>query len=424
LGISNTCIIEQGLQVFLKDGTFYREVRLGGSTGTEKTPKWLPYNPPTTIPNTTQLDFLIEKLNDHDYLQGFFDMIMASVKGNQAHAPDTYATYSSAIVGKPVALVNIGWSLELAGAENQNWSTVNTQEPDLHLLKPDGSSFNPGETGGYTFPIKIGDDDRTFDGLVGYFPASKTLAPNTSDVDLTSLYTYYAPATKNTGSDDPRILISTEAENYPLFTPYYFSSGKAGDPLPNTASKFHVFGTIMDPFLPIHAYSAILPNLSLSLPNWTIQDAMKNINAFWRIGPMLVPIDLPPAYDVARALDSNSVDLSLVDSKAVTISTKAAAAAAPATATDPTQLLPKVQLPLPAPAASASGADADFRYLQPYVVTTTNSAGQTTKTTEYNIFGISGDAAAGADASQARLLDAPYTAIEGYAQILKSIVQA
>lgn len=47
-------------------------------------------------------------------------MIMASVKSDQAHVPDTYATYSSAIIGKPVAVVNIGWSLELAGAENQN----------------------------------------------------------------------------------------------------------------------------------------------------------------------------------------------------------------------------------------------------------------------------------------------------------------
>jgi hypothetical protein len=360
-------------------------------------------------------------------------MIMASVKGNQAHAPDTYATYSSAIVGKPVALVNIGWSLELAGAENQNWSTVNTQDPDLHLLKRDGSSFAPNEAGGYTFPIKIGDDDRTFDGLVGYFPASATLAPNMSDLDLRSLYTYYAPAKKDPTSTDPRILISIAEENYPLFTPYYTSPGKAGDPLPDTASKLQVFGTIMDPFLPIHAYSAILPNLALSLPNWTIQDAMKNINAFWRIGPFVIPTDLPPAYDEARALNSNSVDLKVLTSKALVPATsmptpKVTAAdsttAAPTPPADPTQLLPKVSLPLPAPAASSSGADANFRYLQPYVVSTTSAAGQTTQSTEYNIFGISGDAATGADAAQARLLDAPYTAIEGYAQILKGIVEA
>jgi hypothetical protein len=65
-------------------------------------------------------------------------------------------------------------------------------------------------------------------------------------------------------------------------------------------------------------------------------------------------------------------------------------------------MLTKVQLPLPAPAASSSGADADFRYLQPYVVPTTDANGKTTMSTEYNSFGISGDAAAGADASQAR----------------------
>ena len=114
-----------------------------------------------------------------------------------------------------------------------------------------------------------------------------------------------------------------------------------------------VFGTIMDPFLPVHAYSVILPNKPLSLPNWIVEQGLKNINAFWKIGPLLVANDVPPTYDPTRALNSNSVDLSLRTAQAGT------------TTQDPTQILPKIALPLNAPVASASGADAKYRYLQP-----------------------------------------------------------
>ena len=176
---------EQGLQIFLADGTFYREVRFGGSSGTETTAKWLPYDPPSTLPSTSQLDFLIQQLANTTYLSAFVDMILQSTLSNQVAAPDSYAAFSSAIIGKPLALVNIGYSLELAGAENINWSTVNTQGPDLHLLQPDGSSFASGAAGGYTFPVKIGDVDRTFDGLVGYF---NTQASASSGLHVLSLF--------------------------------------------------------------------------------------------------------------------------------------------------------------------------------------------------------------------------------------------
>ncbi|KAL9610371.1 MAG: hypothetical protein Q9167_004911 [Letrouitia subvulpina] len=409
---------EQGLQFFLADGTFYREVRFGGSTGTQTTTKWLPYDPPTTLPSTSQLDFLIQKLSFRSYLSAFVDMILQSTSSNQVAAPDSYATFSSAIVGKPLALVNIGYSLELSGPENKNWSTVNTQGPDLHLLQPNGTSFPPKAAGGYTFPVKLGDVDRTFDGLVGYFNSataatgSLTGTPAASDLDLSSIYTYY-PSNASPLPDDPRVRISASTGNFPLFTPYFNPAGKAGDPIVDQATNMQVFGVIMDPFLPIHAYSVILPNKALSLPNWTVQEALRKINAFWRIGPMLVGTDMPQTYDPTRALDTDSVDLGVVSSGAKE-------------ATDPTETLPKVALPLPAPVASASGANAMYRYLQPYVVPIIDQAtgANLGNRTEYNVFGISGDAAAGADAAQARLPDGPYTAIEGYAQIVQKDISA
>ena len=85
-----------------------------------------------------QLDCLLQEFRDAAYLQGFFDMVNMSVATSQAHGPDAYATLSFAIVGKSAALVNIGYSLELADPQNRNWSTVNTEDPDRHLLKPNG----------------------------------------------------------------------------------------------------------------------------------------------------------------------------------------------------------------------------------------------------------------------------------------------
>ncbi|KAL8692919.1 MAG: hypothetical protein Q9218_002145 [Villophora microphyllina] len=409
---------EQGLQFFLADGTFYREVRFGGSTGTETTAKWLPYDPPSTLPSTLQLDFLIQKLSSTAYLSSFVDMILRSTESTQVAAPDSYAAFSSAIIGKPLALVNIGYSLELAGSENKNWSTVNPQGPDLHLLQPDGTPFPPKAAGGYTFPVKIGDADRTFDGLIGYFNSAQltqggaTTSPTPSgqsDLDLSTIYTYYPSTTTPSPSGDPRIHISATANNFPLFTPYYQPAGKAGDPIVDQATNMQVFGAIMDPFLPVHAYSVILPNKTIKLPDWTVQEALKKINAFWRIGPMLVAADVPSTYDPTRALDTNSVALEVVS--------PGSGSSVP----DPTTVDPKVALPLPAPVAAADGADAIYRYLQPYVVPSVDptTGANLGDRTEYNIFGISGDAAAKGDAAQARLPDGPYTAIEGYTQIVR-----
>ena len=38
---------DNGLQFFLPDGTFYRQVRVGGPTGTNASSKWLPFDPPS-----------------------------------------------------------------------------------------------------------------------------------------------------------------------------------------------------------------------------------------------------------------------------------------------------------------------------------------------------------------------------------------
>jgi len=434
---------------------------MGGPAGTSASLKWLPFDPPKDAPQTSQLDALLAKFADTQYLQAFFDMINSSIASNLAQAPSTYATYTSAIIGKPVALVNIGWSLELADLPKRNWSSVNTRTPTRQLLRPDKTPFPPDDTGGYTFPIKLGDYDRSYDGLIGYFPAPNPPSPTaTSDLDLSKLYTYYAPSTP-AAPTDPRIpLAGPDTSAYPRFTPWYNAVGVAGTALTDPCSYMQVFGTIMDPFLPVHAYSAILPNVPLKLPSWTTQAALERITAFWHVGPLVMPTDVPAGYDGARAVSTDAT-LSVTPVPAPAVKPVPVPAPAPApspapvpapalvpapapvpapatlTATpapttliDPTTLLPKLSIPLAAPIGSAGGAKASYVWLQPYLVSAGKDAdgtdldpdGDGTKeTTRFNVFGISDDAASGADAAMARLMPGPYTAVEGFVMVRKGV---
>src|SRR5947207_3224784 len=99
-----------GLQFFLPDGTFYREIRIGGVRGTNSSTKWLPFDPPNPpsadvpMTSTLQLDLLIKKITEDtsgSYLRGFFDMINGSI-ANMPYPPSEYSAFANAIVGKPL----------------------------------------------------------------------------------------------------------------------------------------------------------------------------------------------------------------------------------------------------------------------------------------------------------------------------------
>jgi hypothetical protein len=427
---------DYGLQIFRQDGTFYREVRIGGPTGASAGLKWLPFDPPppttASVPaagaDIQQLDFLIEKLTQTPadgtaaYLEGFFSMIEQSLEANQAAAPSSYSTFASAVVGKPLALVNIAYSLELSGPEPKNWSLVTTLPADFGLL-PDASNPNRNL---YTFEYKLGDVERTYDGLVGYYktqpPSPNTSTGRQSDYDLKKLYTFFDE--NKAAAGDPRQQLDDDTNpHFETLRPYW--SG-----LPDTTSmdptkqadrdlyaskiglihhdEMEVFGAICDPFLPIHAYSGILPNTALTLPSWTVEAAMAKMTAFWHSGPLVVTRDVPALYDDTSPLDAEySTNL-----LGPPLSEAQAALLPPA---------PTVNIPLTKPLASASAGQATYKWLQPYQVPATVN-GVTTTETRFNSLDISADTASGADASTMRLESGPYTALEGFVQLAKPIV--
>lgn len=65
------------------------------------------------------------------------------------------------VLGRPLAIVQMGFNLELANAPLKNQSTIAPLDPKLDITS-------------YYFSMKLGDKDNTLDGLVGYFNSSTT----------------------------------------------------------------------------------------------------------------------------------------------------------------------------------------------------------------------------------------------------------
>jgi hypothetical protein len=147
---------DSALQFFTGDGLFYTSVRYGSPSGTVTGLKWAPFAEPPAGNNkvSPQLIDLVSQMQDStkgatEYL-GCLWGIIESATNAMPFPPTQYSAYANAIVGKPLALVNIGWSLELA-------------QPVLkhqHTLGPIPGQNGPTEESmmsSYNFKVKIGD---------------------------------------------------------------------------------------------------------------------------------------------------------------------------------------------------------------------------------------------------------------------------
>lgn len=404
---------DYGLQFFLPDGTFYREVRVGGPTGSNAGRKWLPFNPPDTpSTGTAQLDELIALLIDpHDtqaaFLQGFFDMINSAIK-TMPYPPSDYSAFANSLVGKPLALVNVGWSLELSSPALETQNTLGNLPTDVAA-----------ELAQYSFPFKIGDADRPFDGVVGYWHTDNTLNGATN---WNELFTYFpSAATSKT--------ISIQPHNFPTLSPTYIDpSVDAGYPVAGITNprkfssyteartaQYNITTMLIDPYTPLHAYSPILPIKSLALPNWTVQKAFTCMTAFFRLGPSLLSKDVPTEYDKKTPLNadswfkaqevSNPPSTDLVAKPAVPVTI-------PGTDSGTTNQATSAPAPVPAIRLPISGKKGLWQWLQPYE---TVESGQ--RVTRYNALGVE------QEDSRIRRDPAPYTFVEGYLQLARPLLK-
>ncbi|KAL8901692.1 MAG: hypothetical protein Q9207_005078 [Kuettlingeria erythrocarpa] len=290
---------DYGLQFFTAEGQFYVELTPAGSTSTIASPRWQPFNPPSQPSKfvSPQLAQLVRRLSGRDdgvYLHSFFKMITSAIE-TMPHAPPDYAAYATSIVGKPLALVEVGFSLELAHAPLRSQIVPSPPEP----LSP-AVPTEPERLLSYKFPIKIGDADRPFDGVVGFFD-------NTDGVtDWEKLHTYFT-SSSSTEEVDPRVPILSE--NFDTLSPSYTAPDKftsSADYVAAKAEKLLVKTMLIDPYTPLHVYTPILPITSLQLPAWTVQRALEKMSAFFRLGPVLLTKDVPARYDVSNPLDTET----------------------------------------------------------------------------------------------------------------------
>lgn len=385
---------EEGLQFFLPNGTFYREVRLGGVFGATAQPAWRPFPPPDNLAAsaTSQLDRLLAKLKDDAvYLRAFVSTVNAATASVE-HPPNAYADYMASIIGRPLALTNVGYSLELAAPPLTNQSRRSTTPPSKQLLD-------------YEFKVKLGDIDRAYDGLVGYFPGAPnpttdTGPPPGAECNFTQLYTYFPRAPNDPGA---AVTNNIGPEDYLPMKPYYI------DPVPGTDpallrrrhdAALGVVSCVLDPFTALHLYSGIVPIVPLLLPQWSVQSAMKAMTAFFAVGPLLVT----PRDVVERA-----------GKMGVLGGEKDYAGGLPEMGTALTGT------GMPVPAAVAEG---DWVWLQPVRVPGADadadkggaagtSPGGDRGKTMFSPLGIE------KVDSKARFEDGPYTAVEGYLQLRK-----
>ncbi|KAF8243745.1 hypothetical protein K440DRAFT_35743 [Wilcoxina mikolae CBS 423.85] len=159
---------------------------------------------------------------------------------------------------------------------------------------------------------EAGDYERVFDGLVGYVdavPEERSRDPIVSDLDLGKLFTYFTATTtpQEKTYADPREEI--KPMNYPKLEAYHIPSGRVSAAVSEiTASHnkhLRVFGMLVDPFKPVYAYSAILPNQSLTLHPWMVELALNRIKAFFHVGPIVVTRDVPAKYNTAEPLTAD-----------------------------------------------------------------------------------------------------------------------
>jgi hypothetical protein len=416
-----------GLQFFLPSGAFYREVRIGGRNGAIASPEWLPFEKPDDPKSlggeedggqagaAQQLARLVEAVATlPDYLPAFMAMINAATASTGTAPPSAYAGFKSALIGKPLALVNMGWSLELADFQTES-RLIKDGKVDRTLYAQPVTRKAPGpgcekndeyDAKHYRFPVKFGDGQRGFDGLVGYFkPRPKADLEVGNALELSTVYTHFSPSStfferelqklsfKSAPNPTHAQIVQIDPVNYPKLAPYYVDPfddylGKAITPqlyIDISNEQLCIFGAIVDPFSPIHAWSGILPVKDLVLPNWTWQGPIDKLSAFFHTGPVLVTSDVPD-FDATRRLKQGELIPKVVDK---------------------TQPNEAVVLP--------GGSLGQWSWLQPYMPETD---GQPDEERLEQFMPLSVDLADEA----ARLERGPYTLLDGYMQMASGAV--
>ncbi|KAF7558166.1 hypothetical protein G7Z17_g103 [Cylindrodendrum hubeiense] len=198
------------------------------------------------------------------------------------------------MVRRPLALVNIGISLELATPVMQ-------------------------------FEVLLGDKSNLHDGLIGYFPPTPSSSstpppPSTSPIptpqdpvtakcpDSSCIYTQFGYPGRNIvdGDNQKPDSFASPSSSKVFLSPFHVDPSQCTsetDTDYNSAAAYSrglwnhpstvVLRAIIDPYQPIQIATGILPSTTLKLPQWIIDQTLKKLRILLRGGPVLTRSDLP-----------------------------------------------------------------------------------------------------------------------------------
>lgn len=177
--------------------------------------------------------------------------------------PSSYSAFANSIVGKPLALTNVGWSIELSSPA---FTSQNTLGP---------TSGNEVDSGIYSFPLKVGDKDRPFDGVVGFWEQKPDAdgVHDGIDTNFDTCYTYFTPGDKTGKAPFQAIVPDNFRKLKPTYVnPEFAATGSMKEAM---AKNYYVTTCLIDPYTPLHGFSPILPIKTLTLPPWCVQAGFK-----------------------------------------------------------------------------------------------------------------------------------------------------
>ncbi|KAI6753873.1 hypothetical protein HG530_013049 [Fusarium avenaceum] len=301
------------------------------------------------------LQNLIVSMSNAQFLRSLWESIV--VAQDHLHTPSTEqsAKFPSALVGRPIALANLGLGVELATPPMRSQAYVDYAEDDPFQNEPgedhvrdEAYEFeSDSELGRYEFGIKLGDMLGGGDGLIGYFAPTQ----HDSEEDAWILVTDYSRR-----NDTSSVFVQHPANappltvrpNYPSLLPESTALKSTLNVLDevldyqtrkNEALLSSAVTVLMDPFLPVNIRSGILPAVSAQLNQSVIERDLRSFSVMIRSGPTLIGArgSDPVLSEVGR------VGIQIVDGK--------------------DEALSRVRLPVHTPAATTAGAK--WQWVQP-----------------------------------------------------------
>ncbi|KAF5966120.1 hypothetical protein FBULB1_11822 [Fusarium bulbicola] len=235
---------------------------------------------------------LVASMSHAPFIIGLWKTIIAAQDHIQAPPAQQFAQFPSALVGRPVALANLGLGIELATPpmHSQAYADYSEHEEDSdderELNEPTGDE----ELTRYEFGIKLGDMLGHQDGLIGYFtpPGYEKVWNIVTDYVTDGDSSQYV---KHVGDSPPLTVSPSYTRLLPSNTTDALSIEDEATTYQTRRAKdlsTSLVPVLIDPFLPIHVRSGILPAVQAQLNRDDIESELQNLGVWLRSGPVII----------------------------------------------------------------------------------------------------------------------------------------